>query len=339
MSISIEAFNINTGGAKKLLEYMVKYLALHQKGEVCISLKDKSLINYALQFSNVQLLPCDTFSILKRFIFRNRNVLYFGNLPPFRKCKNSLLYIHNEYLTLTISEILKEKMAFSRKLKLFLQSTLIWLFNDNVTNVAVQTKHMADKLSYILKREILILPFFEEEQCPNNDFQKKIDFCYVGLQTLHKNHEKLLSAVRQLIQKEVKFSIAVTIPDNEANTHLIDEVKAINSILPECIINYELANRQKIHEIYSQSRALIFPSKKESLGLPIIEALQHNLTILSSNKEFSYELIDYPITFDQEDVNMIEKVMRDFLDGKFDMIHQSLIITSHIDTVIKLISN
>jgi glycosyltransferase involved in cell wall biosynthesis len=338
MVIQIEAFNINTGGAKNLLIYLIKQLVTLPENEVHISLKDKSLINNVLQFKQIRLLPSGNLAILKRFTHHNRNIFYFGNLPPFRISKNSLLYIHNEYLTLTIFEILKEKISFKSKLKLLIQNTFIWLLHRNVENIAVQTKHMADRLSHKLKREILILPFFEEEYSADNSLQKVFDFCYVGLPSKHKNHEVLIAAINGLIRMKIRFSIALTVPHFKENTLLISEIESINKLLPGCIINYGMADKQTVNEIYSRSRALIFPSKKESLGLPIIEALQHKLRVISSDKEFSHELVNNPIVFDPDDVNQISGLMKDFMDGKFNNIRQSLKIKSHIDTIISLVS-
>jgi glycosyltransferase involved in cell wall biosynthesis len=338
MTLFIEAFNIHTGGAKNLLEYLVKFLADKNNDEVYISLKNKSLINYVLKYPQFKLLPSETLAIIKRFAYRSCNVLYFGNIPPLHKSKKSLLYIHNEYLTLTTSEILTYRISIRSKVKLLIQNLIISLLHKNVPYIAVQTRHMADKLSQKLKREILIIPFFEEGLLPDLSLKKVFDFCYVGLPSKHKNHDVLLKSIKQLLQKEIRVKVALTVPYYVENSFLLDEIETINSVLPGCIHNYGLADKKTINEIYSKSRALIFPSKKESLGLPIIEALQHNLTILSSDLEFSYDIIENPITIDPDNPEHIERIMIDFLEGKFNSVKQSLKIKSEIEKIIEIIS-
>jgi len=338
-NFNIEAFNINTGGAKVLLNLLLTNI---NKNTSCIvSIKDISIIeNKELLPKTIQFQYKPSYlSGIKSLIFSKDNSLYFGNLPPFRKCKNSVLYIHSEYLTLTFREIVVQYIPFFSKMKLLIQIVLINLFHKNVTHIAVQTQHMSKRLCDKLKREILILPFFEEKNWAETTTKKEFDFCYVGLPSLHKNHGALLSAIKSMVQNKSIFSIALTVPNYPDNKQLLNEIDNINSLLPGCIKNFGLADKKTILEIYSKSKALIFPSKKESLGLPIIEALQHNLKVLSSNKEFSYELINNPITFNAENVNEIEKIMSDFLEGKFEHIEQSLKIKSEIDTIIKLISN
>ena len=50
--------------------------------------------------------------------------------------------------------------------------------------------------------------------------------------------------------------------------------------------------------LYKKSAALIFPSKFESFGLPIIEAIQAGLPILAPEVDYVRDLIDPAQTFD-----------------------------------------
>jgi glycosyltransferase involved in cell wall biosynthesis len=196
---------------------------------------------------------------------------------------------------------------------------------------------MAEVLTRKLKSEILILPFFEDNHRQENHSLKTFEFCCVGLPSEHKNHELLLTVIKNLFQKKITFSIAITIPEVDANSDLLREIKSINGTSSGNISNFGLCDTTTVHEIYSKSRALIFPSKKESLGLPIIEALQHGLVILSADRDYSYELINNPITFDPFDPAQIEEKMRDFMAGKFSNTRQTLKIQSHINTIINML--
>ena len=55
------------------------------------------------------------------------------------------------------------------------------------------------------------------------------------------------------------------------------------------ISNKPSDNREKFLKNYNKSKALIFPSQSETLGLPLIEAQKFGIDILASNKNFAKE--------------------------------------------------
>jgi len=215
----------------------------------------------------------------------------------------------------------------------------VQIFNTNVDHIVVQSEFMAGLLKNRLKREILILPFYEEKFWNDNFTNKIYDFCYIGLPSKHKNHEKLLSAIEKLAVEKYKFSVVLTIPDYPENQLLISEIIRINRILHGCVINYGLVDITIAHDIFSKSKAMVFTSRKESLGLPIIEALQHGIKVLSSDREFTHELISNPIIFNPENVLEIEKCMKNFLEHGYRSINQALKIKSELGEIIRLITS
>ena len=168
-----------------------------------------------------------------------------------------MLYIHNEYLTLSNNEIFYQKISLQYKVKLLLHILLIKLFHRNVSYVVVQTKHMALKLNRLINREILIMPFFEEKIHLFDSAPKYFDFCYVGLPSKHKNHENLLLVIKNLLTKNYKFTIALTVPMSQDNQLLLSEIIYLNSLSPGCIMNYVLETEQHVQDTYSNSCYLI----------------------------------------------------------------------------------
>ncbi len=92
MNIKIIAPNINTGGALVLLKYLTIFLKNNLKDD-CISLIFVSpQISLSENTKNLKIITDqNTFKI---FLLKMKNTLYFGNLPPFFKSENSIVYIH-----------------------------------------------------------------------------------------------------------------------------------------------------------------------------------------------------------------------------------------------------
>lgn len=100
------------------------------------------------------------------------------------------------------------------------------------------------------------------------DIPKEYEFCYVGSGVAHKNNMRLLEAVDQLSEK-YRFRLVMTIENNESNKELIERISAVNLKYGRTIVvNKGYIPYTEVAEIYSASRALIFPSSAETLGMP-----------------------------------------------------------------------
>ena len=68
-----------------------------------------------------------------------------------------------------------------------------------------------------------------------------------------------------------------------------------------------------IPALYKSSSALIFPSKVESFGLPLIEATQMGLPVLASELDYVRDVIEPVETFNPESPVSIARAVRRFL--------------------------
>ena len=75
------------------------------------------------------------------------------------------------------------------------------------------------------------------------------------------------------------------------------------------VVNLGKISHDEVFEIYGRSKALLFPSLKESLGLPLIEANQLGLKVLVSNLPFANDILVNPITFDPKSSDSIATVI------------------------------
>ncbi len=120
--------------------------------------------------------------------------------------------------------------------------------------------------------------------------QKKFDFVYVASGDAHKNHRTLLAAWRILAEEGKCPSLALTV-DAKHYPALADQIHS--SALP--ITNLGSLTPLQINALYISASALIFPSHCESFGLPLLEATQHGIPIIASERDY---VRDVPVVHD-----------------------------------------
>jgi glycosyltransferase involved in cell wall biosynthesis len=311
MILSIVAPNIKNGGGKELLEYLLKYIDQKYPYLIVHVYLDSSLMN--IKIVNNRKVFLLSSSLGKVFLFGKKinNALYFGNLPPFRKVNNSMVYIHNPYLVMTFTQLWGKSMYLFFKYSM--QKIYIKIFIKNVDIVACQTKVVRNAIKSIYRhKNIKLFPFFQ--LCNNykkTKNVKKYDFCYVSLAHKHKNHTLLLNTLELLANKGVHLRLAVTIEKDKRA--LIDHISRINIIGSVQVTNMGVISKKAVCKLYSDSKCLVFPSLEESFGLGLIEAVEMGLDIIAADLKYVYEVVNPSLVFDpsspQSCANAIEKYL------------------------------
>lgn len=243
--INIISPNIKNGGGLELLLYLIEYTKITYPDYKCIVYLDDS-IKMVSSNNNIEIVHMKT-SFDKIILFSKKidNALYFGNLPPLVKSKNSIVYFHNLYLLMPFQKLMKTSVKLL--IKYFLQQLYIKFFIKNVDIVACQNNDIKNQFinKYSFKN-VKLLPFFrlcDKKLLDQNE--KKYDFCYVSLAHPHKNHKRLLEACEILSKENISFSLALTI--EEGHDFLIDKIKLINQkgnvnikYLKKMFVNYIL---------------------------------------------------------------------------------------------------
>ena len=75
----------------------------------------------------------------------------------------------------------------------------------------------------------------------------------------------------------------MTVESNKED--LIRSIEELNENSIITIVNFGTISKEKVCELYAQSKCLIFPSLEESFGLPLIEAVDMGLDVISSDLE------------------------------------------------------
>lgn len=337
--MEIEAAQIKLGGGKILLFDLLDYLYSINK-TLILWIGDRDIYNEILDKYNdfFVINYTSVFSTLVRYMRHRKSVIFFCSIPPFVKCEKSLVYFHNPHLVKSFKErfcCFSLKLLF-KSIKSILLYLWILLFKNNCNLWCCQIADIANKLEREFSIKAEIIPFYS---IPNIRCNKKIyDFCYVAYPYPHKNHLVLFEAIKILANKH-NFSFVVTIP-KVGYSDLIAIINDINRICNRNVVfNFGILERNKVFDLYSKTKYLVFPSKLETLGLPLIEAQKSGLKILASNLPFSYASIGNVITFNPLDAYSISEVMESALFGNYDNVDQKTLIHSSIDQMVNLVSD
>ena len=327
----IYAPNIHVGGGKTLLDAL---LFLKLKNLKIIAVLDSRNIIKSENYNNFiyKYIKPTIYSRLsaefwlKKVVTKKDKVLFFGNMPPLFKSKgNAILYIQNRFL---IDNIYKLRyLNFMQIIRNLYERMWLILFFQNVNFILVQTKSMADtlKTSGLIgisnTQSILIEPFLpldgffcETDKKKNIEicYGEAYDFIYVASGNGHKNHINLIVAWCLLAAEGLFPTLCLTI-DERDSPFLVDYIKdkIIKNNLK--ITNLGLVPQKDICEIYKISKALIYPSKFESFGLPLIEATKAGIAILASELDYVRDIVDPVETFDPDSPISISRAVRRFL--------------------------
>jgi glycosyltransferase involved in cell wall biosynthesis len=343
--ILIDCVYINNSGGKILLEYFIetaikknqvnKFLFLL---DIRIELNDKiknSLINYEYIINS----ESNRIKFYRNNIKHILSIFCFANVPPPISINNINVFIlfHNNLLlnpwTSLRSEIKKSIIFYFKKLyiKFKNNNNYIWI---------VQTKSVKYNLSKNLnvnESKIKILPFFFNErpkefnqQLPEN----KNNFLYVADGSGQKNHKNLLKSLEYLpIDLSKTINLHLTVP---VSCKIILKKIITMQSLGYNIINHGYCTKDKINSLYKNCNFLIFPSKTESFGLPLLEAAFFKCKIIASDLPFVYDITDPLEVFNPNDPKSISLAIQRALNSN-KIIKNHIKLQNQIDEIFNLL--
>ncbi|MEX0958148.1 MAG: glycosyltransferase [Burkholderiales bacterium] len=185
--------------------------------------------------------------------------------------------------------------------------------------VIVQSPSMATEVEQVLGVRARVLPFapeipFQGQVEPSGEEAEtlRFDFVYVASGEPHKNHDRLLDAWRLLAAEGITPSLGLTV-DPDLFPDLVARIKETAASSGLQIENIGQASSDEIQALYRSTRALIYPSLGESLGLPLIEAHAVGLPIIAAEKDYVRDVIDPTDTFDPCSAVSIARAVKRFL--------------------------
>lgn len=317
----IQASNVHQGGGRSLLEALLK--AVDRETTLLVDERmlmpdelAKSIQIKLVKPSVVQRLLAEKW--LVDTVEKEDVVLCFGNLPPLFKLRgHTMVFLQNRYL---IEDI--PLNGFPLKIRLRLEVERLWLSKRlmNVDEFVVQTPTMKRLLESKVqgKVPVRVLPFvaepcgYERNQPLKEHKDTDYDFVYVASGEPHKNHQRLLEAWSLLASEGLFPSLCLTL-DKARFEGLCSLIVDMRQRYGMKVSNVGVLPHHDVLELCRKSGAVIYPSKFESFGLPLIEARQAGLSVLASELDFVRDVLDPEQSFDPDSPLSIARAVKRFM--------------------------
>ena len=251
-------------------------------------------------------------SIISKSSF-NDTVIVLGNLPPYKsiKCRNVILFLGNRFYVDGV-DMSGGPLLF--RFKIFLEKIYFNFFINNVSTLIVPNKTMKELFQSRHENiSVHIAAFDDNIKEINNDentSREKNSFIYVASSLPYKNHIKLLEAFLIIHELNIPYKLYLTY---DGETKLF---KSMERYINKYDLNVTFLKNIKRNELlnkYQHVEALIYPSTFESYGLPLVEAKKYNLTVLASDLDYVWDIIDPDFYFNPHDSQSIARSILRYL--------------------------
>lgn len=307
--ILIDALHINMGGALMILNHLVNRLVTRNVNFVL--LKDERCPKLRSERSIPEIVVMSSGERLRRRYYKSHResfsaVLCLGNIPPAIKMPVPVhTYIHN----VSLLEI-PSAYPLMWKVKNYLKREYIKSLYKNTNTWIVQTDNTLELVKKYLPhkgKQLLQYPFYYiPPQIKEKSSKERGDYVFVGEHTYAKGHEYLIEAWAKLAQKGFKrrLHLTVTSPD------LRDRIKKYQDNGVN-IINHGRIAFKDVLGLYQVSKATIYPSLNESLGLGIIEAAEAGCDVIGCDLPYIYSVCSPSETFRPQSADaIVEAVLK-----------------------------
>ncbi|MBD1142532.1 glycosyltransferase [Pelagibacterales bacterium SAG-MED35] len=251
----------------------------------------------------------------KYFYFKNSiklnkiNCMFYLSGFFLRKVTTSVTLYQN---ILPLDTMYHDEFNYLSKIKFILQKKLFLITAKKSNFIIFPSNHIKKKfLKYenSIKYKSTIIYHGGNKKFTNKNKTKKLVSVYPASLKKFKNHYKLIKAM-SLIKDKKNISLDFFGPANRTEKTKINNVIYSFQNLKN-IVTYK---GSKAHNyIFKNYNLLIYPSKCESFGLPLVEAALSGIKIVCSNIPIFREILgSYPIYFNPNSVksilNSIQKI-------------------------------
>jgi glycosyltransferase involved in cell wall biosynthesis len=246
-------------------------------------------------------------------------VLFKNSLPPLFRCRGKVIVFmqnRNFFEPLSLGDF-----TFKQALRIMVERWWCDALRKRVDEYIVQTESLKRTFQNWYRRNeqdappvVTVLPFMQDnvvndsllvERC-----DKQYDFIYVADGLAQKNHIMLFRAWEDLAEQNIFPSLAVTLGAEEKL--LISKVNELQHAGLR-ITNLGELPRETVLRKYHECRALIYPSLRESFGLPLVEASRFGVPILASELDYVYDVCTPDMTFNPMSFRSMSRAIKRFL--------------------------
>ncbi|MDA9037231.1 glycosyltransferase [Flavobacteriaceae bacterium] len=336
--ILVDATYINETGGKTLLNYLIENIidkGLEEK--FYFLLDDRLKLKYPkINFEFIKASEKNRLKFYKKTINKFSKVFCFANVPPPLKLNvETYIYFHNDLLI----DLNETNFRILKKSVFYIKRFYIKLKDRANYNWIVQTELIKEKLSKKIvnnKNRIRVLPFYFDNFKELKNEKQTNSFLYVSGFLPHKNHYRLIKAfVISAENHKENIFLNLTLK-SEDFIHLMKSFIKIPSNL--IIKNLGVLDLEEINLAYEKNQNLIFPSLKESFGLPLIEATLKNLNVITTNLDYVSYVIEPTLIFDPLDIEDISNSILKTLTLK-RLKKPKLVSKNKVDELIKILTS
>lgn len=308
-NVFVDASNMHSGGGRTLLNGFISGINDMDNFTIFIDKRYrpeifKKNIKYII-IHNIFSRLLVSFKI-KSKISKDDIVIFLGNLPPIIdfniiKC---YLFLGNRFYV--DNQIKSFFLPIPIRIKIKIEKIFFHYFIKNVNKVFVQNLTMKNLCENSINNKKVEIAAFDDFIDTNfNKIKKeKKSFIYVASNIPYKNHKKLLKAfsIVNNFTKDYKLylTIDISVKKNFSLKKYVDQQKLNVEFLA-------FSNRDEFLDKFKTVETLIYPSIFESYGLPLIEAKKYDLKILSSDLDFTWDLVDPDDYFNPYDEKSIAR--------------------------------
>lgn len=336
--ILVDATYINETGGKTLLNYLIENIidkGLEEK--FYFLLDDRLKLKYPkINFEFIKASEKNRLKFYKKTINKFSKVFCFANVPPPLKLNvETYIYFHNDLLI----DLNETNFRILKKSVFYIKRFYIKLKDRANYNWIVQTELIKEKLSKKIvnnKNRIRVLPFYFDNFKELKNEKQNNSFLYVSGFLPHKNHDRLIKAfVISAENHKENIFLNLTLKSDD----FIQLMKPFFKIPSNLIIeNLGVLDLEEINLAYEKNQNLIFPSLKESFGLPLIEATLKNLNVITSNLDYVSYVIEPTLIFDPLDIEDISNSILKTLTLK-SLKKSKLVSKNKVDELIKILTS
>lgn len=323
MKLLVHAPNVHSGGGRALLHMLLE--AATNRRDIAFVLDERldlpSSVRESLVLRRVR--PTLAARLLAEFNLPSlakgfTQVLRFGNLPPLTRLQSKTsVFLQNRYLVESA-----DIYDFPQSVRWRLWMERLWLkrWIGNADRVIVQTPTMQRLVRQRLGIDSLVLPFWRSG---SPDCRIKADavqrangkrFVYLASGEPHKNHRALVAAWARLSTWGMRPTLVLTL-DSTRDSVLLNEIEQLQSLHNLSIENRPARTTEEIAPLVREADALLFASRLESFGLPLLEARDAGLPVIAAEIDVVRDLLDPEQTFDPNSSDSIARAVLRFLDA------------------------
>lgn len=286
--ILIDALHINMGGAFMILNHFVECLVARNvkfvllKDNRCPKLRSEDEI---YQTVTMQAIERSRYKYYKNHRNDFSKILSLCNVPPAIKMPVPVFtYIHNVSLLK-----IPQTTTFKQRLKNHLKRAYIRHYAKNTDAWVVQTDNTADLVNKFINTHrlpVYTYPFYHiPDDINRTPIKERSDYVFIGEYTGAKGHEYLIEAWQILAKKGIFPILHLT-----CNSLKIIPVIKQAQRCGARIENHGYVSFEKVLELYNKSKATVYPSLNESLGLGIIEAASAGCDVIGCNLPYIHSV-------------------------------------------------